>query len=383
MKKKEIRIIVLFGSHFLYGSEKANIDVFTALSEFDNVKSLFLIDRKRGVETISPYLNERNLNYKKVNYHFMFNKHMSLKEWCVKIYEILSGSFQLFYYYIKFRPTHVYTSKQEYFLNFLPFLFFVRKPIIYRIGDSPVTHNLAYSKLWSYMAKKVSKFVCVSKFIEGKVQETVKNPNNSSVIYSKPHFKLSNNFSSPKSKKMFRVLYVGQIGKHKGVDLLIEAALRLCKKYDNLFFDIAGNMVKTNEFSKNLLKKVENSGLSSRINFLGYINNVDELYERSHIHVCPSIYDEPLANVLMDAKKYSISSVIFSVGGLPEVIRNNVDGLICADKSVKDLSDAIEDCYLNPKVTKSMGVNAHESLNALGIDVFKKKWLNIFEEKRN
>ena len=103
MKQKEIRIIVLFGSPFLYGSEKANIDVFTALSEFENVKSLFLIDRKRGVETISLYLKERKLNYKKVNYHFMFNKHMRIKEYFVKIYEILSGSFQLFYYFIKFR----------------------------------------------------------------------------------------------------------------------------------------------------------------------------------------------------------------------------------------------------------------------------------------
>ena len=118
MKQDEIRIIVLFGSHFLYGSEKANIDVFTALSEFDKVKSLFLIDRKRGVEVISPYLKERELDYKKVNYHFMFNKQMNLKDWGVKFYEILSGSFQLLYYYFKFRPTHFYTSKQEYFLNF-------------------------------------------------------------------------------------------------------------------------------------------------------------------------------------------------------------------------------------------------------------------------
>ena len=34
-KEKEIRIIVLFGSPFLYGSEKANIDVFTSLNEYN------------------------------------------------------------------------------------------------------------------------------------------------------------------------------------------------------------------------------------------------------------------------------------------------------------------------------------------------------------
>lgn len=380
-KDKEIRIIVLFGSPFLFGSEKANIDVFTSLREFENVKSLFLIDSKRGVENISHYLNERNLNYKMVNYHFMFKKQMNLKDWFIKFYEILSGSFQLLYYYFKFRPTHIYTSKQEYFLNFLPFLFFVKKPIIYRIGDSPVTHNMVYFKLWSYITKKVSKFICVSKFIEDQVQENIKNLNKSSVIYSKPHFKLTSNISSTKSKNIFRVLYVGQIGKHKGVDLLIDVALSLCKKYDNLFFDIAGNMVKTNKFSKILLQKVENSEFSSRISFLGYVNNVSELYERSHLHVCPSVYDEPLANVLIDAKNSSIPSIIFKVGGLPEIIKNNIDGLICANKTIEDFQKAIEFCYLNPEITEEMGINALDSLSLLGMESFNKNWLKVFTEE--
>ena len=79
----------------------------------------------------------------------------------------------------------------------------------------------------------------------------------------------------------------------------------------------------------------------------------------------------------------SIASVIFSVGGLPEVINNNVDGLICVDKSVKALSDAIEHCYLNPELTEEMGVNALKSLHLLGVNDFSSKWLNIFEGKSN
>ena len=383
MKENEIRIIALFGSPFLYVSEKANIDVFTALSEFDNVKSLFLIDRKRGVETICPYLNERNLNYKKVNYHFMFNKHMNVKNWGVKFYEILSGSFQLLYYYIKFRPTHIYTSKQEYFLNFLPILLFLKTPIIYRIGDSPVVHNFVYRKLWKYICGKSKMFVCVSKFIEKQVQETVANDDKSTVIYSRPHDNINISKKSNENNNNFNALYVGQIGAHKGVDLFVDAAIKLCAKYENISFNLAGKINKNDKFTSNLISKINNSNYSKKIKLLGFITNVNDLYQSANIHVCPSVYEEPLANVLIDAKQNKVPSIIYNVGGLPEIITNNVDGIICDNITEKDLYLAIESCFINRDLTKKMGVNAKDSLTKLDVNNFKINWFNVFKHTKS
>ena len=140
--KKKIRIIVLFGSSFLYGSEKANIDVFCALSEYEQVEILFLIDARRANDLVKPYLEKQSINYISVPYHFMLRKNMGLMEWIVKISEIICGSYQLLKICYKFKPTHLYTSTPHYFLNFLPALFFLKTPIIYRIGDSPILHNL-------------------------------------------------------------------------------------------------------------------------------------------------------------------------------------------------------------------------------------------------
>ena len=376
--KKNIKIIVLFGPSFLYGSEKANVDVFVALSEFKNVKSLFLIDNKRGNNVISSYLKERDLNYRTVNYHFMFNKQMSLLQWFFKIYEIISGSFQLLRYIIKFKPTHIYTSKQEYFLNFLPILFFINTPIVYRIGDSPVTHNLPYKWLWKYMTKKVEKFICVSKFIENEVQQTLCNKQKSEVVYSRPHYKNYLPQNKKKNSNEFKILYVGQIGEHKGLRLLIDAAIVLCKNHIDISFDIAGKYDDKDPFYNELIEKVRVNRLLDKIRFIGYIMNVDELYEIANLHICPSIYNEPLANVLIDAKNHSIPSIIFKVGGLPEVIKHKHDGLICSNKNVFDLTDAIQFCYSNQDITKKMGLNAKKSLIELGIDSFSNIWFNVF-----
>ena len=378
--KKEIRIIVLFGSPFLYGSEKANIDVFKALSEYDHVEILFLIDSKRGIEIIKPYLEEKLIDYVPVPYHFMFRKNMSIKEWIVKIMEILGGSYQLLKIYFKFKPTHIYTSKPEYFLNFFPALFFIKNSIIYRIGDSPVVHNLPYEKLWNYIVKKASKIVCVSKFIEQQVQLSGGKKSQTEVIYSRPHDrKKSLNVSKNRQNCTFEILYVGQIAKHKGLDLFVEAAVKLCRKYENISFTIAGKIDINNQFAKEQIDIVNEKYFSENIIFLDYVSDVDSLYESSNLHICPSVYDEPLANVLIDAKKHSIPSIIFDVGGLPEIIEHKISGYICKEKTALALETAIEYYFLHQDLCEEVGHNAFKSLEDLKIEQFSERWLNVFE----
>lgn len=382
-KDKEIRIIVLFGSPFLFGSEKANIDVFTSLKDYKFIQTLFLIDEKRGGKFITDYLTKRDLHFKPVNYHFMFSKKMNVIQYIIKLYEIFSGSIQFLIEVVKFKPTHIYTSKPEYFLNFLPILLFLKTPIIYRMGDSPVTHNFIYRKLWEYICVKSKMFVCVSKFIEKQVQETVSNDDKSTVIYSKPHDNINISKKSNENHNNFNVLYVGQIGAHKGVNLFVDAAIKLCAKYENISFNIAGKINKNDKFTSNLITKINNSNYSEKIKLSGFIININDLYQSANIHVCPSVYEEPLANVLIEAKQNEVASIIYNVGGLPEVITNNVDGIICDNITEKDLYLAIELCFINRDLTKKMGINAKDSLTKLDVNNFKINWLNVFKHTKN
>ena len=379
--KKEIRIVVLFGSPFLYGSEKANIDVFDALkNKYDYVDILFLTDILDGQSIVHPYLERLKFKYMPVHYHYRFMKNMRISEWIKKISKIVLGSIALIKVYIEFRPTHIYVSKPEYFLNFIPVLFFTKKPIIYRIGDSPVVHNLPYEKLWNYIVKKASKIVCVSKFIEQQVQLSGGKKSQTEVIYSRPHDrKKSLNVSKNRQNCTFEILYVGQIAKHKGLDLFVEAAVKLCRKYENISFTIAGKIDINNQFAKEQIDIVNEKYFSENIIFLDYVSDVDSLYESSNLHICPSVYDEPLANVLIDAKKHSIPSIIFDVGGLPEIIEHKISGYICKEKTALALETAIEYYFLHQDLCEEVGHNAFKSLEDLKIEQFSERWLNVFE----
>lgn len=381
MANKNIKVLVLFGSPYLYGSEKANIDVFSSLvSKYSNVDVLFLTDIQQGNDAVHPYLNKQNFKYIPVHYHYRFMKNMTIVEWMKKISKIILGSISLIKVYLQYRPTHIYVSKPEYFLNFFPALFFIKKPIIYRIGDSPVLHNVLYRKLWNYIVKKVSKIICVSKFIEHQVQMSGCEEVKTEVIYSRPHDR-KNKVDSRKNKKnnIFEVLFVGQIAKHKGLDFFIEAAVNLCRKHENINFVIAGKIDKNDQFSQEQIDIINKTELSHRIQLLDYVSNIDDLYASSNLHVCPSVYDEPLANVLIDAKKHSMPSIIFDVGGLPEIIEHEVNGYICKEKTALALEKTIEYYFMHQDICEKMGQNAFNSLEELQIDQFSERWLNVFE----
>jgi len=378
--QEKLKIVVLMGSPYLYGSEKANIDVFASFKEkYNYVDVLFLTDIYQGDDVMHPYLDAQELTYIPVHYHYRFMKNMTALEWIRKILKVFLGSISLLKVYIRYKPTHIYVSKPEYFLNFLPVLYFSKKPIIYRIGDSPILHNMPQRKLWKFIIKKVSKIICVSKFIEKQVHLSGAETSKTEVIYSRPHENKNRCLSANREiNEFFTVLYVGQIGKHKGVDLFVEAAVEICKRYDNIIFNIAGKIDKHDNFSQEQIKIVNKSALGKRIKFLDYVSNVDDLYEKSNLHVCPSVYDEPLANVLIDAKKHAIPSIIFNVGGLPEIIEHKVDGYICNEKNAINIEKAIEYYYINQEKCIEMGEKAFFSLEKLDINRFPERWLNVF-----
>ena len=381
MKPTQPRIIVLFGSPYLYGSERANIDVFKALQDdYPEAEVLFLTDKKNGHQAVHPHLEKLNLQYKPTYFHYRFLKSIGPVGWLVRLYEIFRGSLSLLWIIWRFRPSALYTSKEDYLLNFLPAVFLLRTPVVYRAGDSPLLHHKVYRLMWKYMAKRVQRFVCVSAYVQSTLVEAGVDPSKTEVIYSRPHKKYGKSKPKVERQGAYTVLFVGQIAEHKGLHLFVEAAIALCQRYESLEFLIAGKVDPEDLFAQEQIAKVKEAQLSDRIRFLGFVLEVDQLYAHADLHICPSVYEEPLANVLVDAKKYAIPSVIFPVGGLPEIIEHKVDGWICENKSAADLEKAVEYCLLHPDLCLAMGQSAKASLARLETDRFSQKWLEVFTQ---
>ena len=75
---------------------------------------------------------------------------------------------------------------------------------------------------------------------------------------------------------------------------------------------------------------------------MGQVDDPTAFYAKSLIHIAPSITEEPLGMVVLEAKKVGTPSIVFPSGGLPEMVRHRIDGYVCRDKTPEALVEAIE-----------------------------------------
>ncbi|MEO0560125.1 MAG: glycosyltransferase family 4 protein, partial [Bacteroidota bacterium] len=125
-------------------------------------------------------------------------------------------------------------------------------------------------------------------------------------------------------------------------------------------------------------------GLSDQIRFLGFIEDVDRLLHLSDIHCAPSVWEEPLANTALEAKRAGVPSVLFPSGGLPElVVEHGKDAYLCPIKSAEALEAGIQHYLdLDDDELAMRGRAASASLSILEIsrEAFTRAWASVYAE---
>lgn len=378
----KIKVLVVFAAVKIYGMERANISVFALLRD-QGIDSLFVIGQW-GLKEIAPELENQGLKYVTARFGGLIYKSQTLKEKLISIRDFFIGAIDLRKIIKEFKPHYIYIPNDLSFIMIFITLITNKIPLIFRLGDKPTDYKLHFRILWKYfITKRVTKFVVNSKFIMNELLKTGCVKEKVNLIYSYPPVRVSKieKLSLPVIEKDgFVILYVGQFNENKGVHLLLDAAEILLNKYDDIYFIFAGDGDKQSKFYNEFINKINLIDNKNKIIFTGYVEDVDSLFGISSLHICPSIYDEPLANVVIEAKKNSVPSVIFKSGGLPELVEHLKDGYICEEKTTQELVKAIEYFYLKRNDLYNYKYEAFHSLNKLGITKtnFIKNWLEIF-----
>ncbi len=193
-----------------------------------------------------------------------------------------------------------------------------------------------------FFAKRANKITAISnsqkKYLEANGFKDVH------VIYN------TANFTSPKvlpSKKK-TVIFAGKLSKGKGIELLIEAAIKILKKR-KVTFIFAGSVD-----SKNLIERAQkNKDFRENSKFLGGIDHNDlmDFYKDSSLVVMPSIYPEAFGRVALEALAVGIPVVVSDFGGLPEIIDDRITGRVI-NPTAENLAGAIIDILDNEKKYK-------------------------------
>lgn len=166
------------------------------------------------------------------------------------------------------------------------------------------------------------------------------------------------------------IALVSRMDPLKGVDIFIEAAALLAKKFPDVQFVHFGNhkeYVFRDLYYEECKKRVVNLGLSSRFHFFDYTEEILAAYKYFHLCVLPT-YKDTLSFVNLEANYYKKPVIFTDVDGLMETSRVAFDCSIPYPPSPVLLAQKIVSLLENPKryvmLTESVSAYVRKKFNA-------------------
>lgn len=149
--------------------------------------------------------------------------------------------------------------------------------------------------------------------------------------------------TAPDPSRRVVLLNVGRLSPEKGQDLLLEAVACLTADFPGLNLRFAG----IGSLEASLKSLATDLGLADRVAFLGYVEDMPELYKNADIVVQSSL-TEGLPNVVLEAALLGIPVLATDVGGTREVIEHGKSGWLIRPGSVDEIAAGIRHYLRNP-----------------------------------
>lgn len=235
---------------------------------------------------------------------------------------------------------HVHDSHAHTFAILAAFMGNKTPLIVSRRVDFPIKKSF-FSKL-KYNHSSVAKILCVSKKIKEITAVDIVDQSKLAVVYSGIDL---NKFGQRKGllQKELKLpkgtLLVGNtsaLADHKDYYTFIDAAEKVIKHQKDIHFAIIG----TGPLAENIKAYAKTKNLNQQLSFLGYRTDITEILADLDLFLITS-KTEGLGTSIIDAFACKIPVVATAAGGIPELVEDEVSGLLCPISDSSCLSKSI------------------------------------------
>jgi glycosyltransferase involved in cell wall biosynthesis len=202
------------------------------------------------------------------------------------------------------------------------------------------------------------------------------NTNQSSVIYNGVT-DYYNNKSLALLKRQNEILFLGRIGERKGIYDLLHAFQKVVKVIPDAILKIGGDGEV--DKAKDLTSKLN---LSKNVEFLGWVNEEEKykLLNNAKVYILPS-YNEGLPMGLLEGMSAGLAVISTDVGGIPEVIENEKNGLLIKAGNKIQITNSLIKVLTNNQLLEELGESARKSfLKSFNSKIMTNKVEEIYDE---
>jgi glycosyltransferase involved in cell wall biosynthesis len=164
------------------------------------------------------------------------------------------------------------------------------------------------------------------------------------------------------------LLFVGALGPHKGVDVLLDAYRKL--RHRNVPLVLIGtpraDTPKIDDPNVYIVRDVPSAKVMSA-------------WRHSSIAIVPSVWEEPMGQVAVEAMLAERPVVASDVGGLRDIVVNDETGIRVPPRDPAALAEAIDRLLDDPALRKQMGIVGRERAMRYTSQVVVPEVLAVFE----
>ena len=152
-----------------------------------------------------------------------------------------------------------------------------------------------------------------------------------------------------------RILYVGQLIRGKGVDLMLKALAMLEIPWRATVVGDGNDRAMLEGLAASLQ-------IADRVRFTGWTDEPETFFADCDAAVFPSRWQEPFGLSGAEALAHGIPVAAFDIGGVREWLTDGKSGFVVPEQDISALAEKLELFYREPELRKKMGDAGRESV---------------------
>lgn len=183
--------------------------------------------------------------------------------------------------------------------------------------------------------------------------------------------------------KGFTVGMVSRITLLKGHSFFIKAVSLLRRDIPNLKVVIVGSAAK-DKYMSDLQMLTRRLGLARIVEFMSAREDVPSIMHQLDCLVSATITPEAFGRSIVEAQASGVAVVSTRVGGVVDIIDDEINGLFCNSQDPKDMADKILKLYRDRDLRARLVINGRKRVEEnFSLDTMTTKTLSVYEEALN
>lgn len=343
------------------GAEVFLVDLCVQLKKSNNVELLLIVLNDSICPSLKAKLDSENINYR------CLHKKKGIDFAAAKRFKKIIT---------EFNPNIIHTHLNCFLTYFLAFGFSKNKfKLFHTVHNVPNEDDIVWKKIIvkRLIKKDILSIVGISDSISNQTKDIYKN-SDVYTVYNGICFHKQNNLIS---EKTYDFICVARFCYQKNHLLL----LNVFKKYLMLFPQAKLALVGDGDLKKQIIEKIAELNIKDSVEIIGHVPDVYPYLWRSKCFVLSSRFEgNPIS--ILEAMSCGLPIIAPSIGGIPDVVKDDINGLLYSEGSEEELLNAMINIGKGNKIESLSKQNFLDS-KKYSIEKTAEDYLNIFTDSKN